>query len=128
MEKGARLYFHVGKKHCFHFAWGHTAYDISVLIWSKAPAGPGDAQAAYIIPPDTSIQTVVMADTVQHSCSLAVTTDHDTVVRGVMLFAEQVRQACATCCSCLFTATHDVHAHNMHPQLGPHLFKYVSFE
>ena len=54
-------------------------------------AGPGEAQAAYIIPSDTSIQTVVMADTVQHSCSLAVTTDHDTVVRGVMLFAEQVK-------------------------------------
>ncbi len=53
--------------------------------------GPsGDAQTAYIIPQDTSVQTVVMADAIQHSCSLAVSADHDTVIRGVMLFAEQV--------------------------------------
>ncbi|KAL0033983.1 hypothetical protein WJX79_001201 [Trebouxia sp. C0005] len=54
-------------------------------------AGPsGDAQTAYIIPQDTSVQTVVMADAIQHSCSLAVSADHDTVIRGVLLFAEQI--------------------------------------
>lgn len=51
----------------------------------------GEAQTSYIIPPDTSVQTVVMADNIQRSCSLAVSTDNDTVIRGVMLFAEQVR-------------------------------------
>ena len=55
-------------------------------------AGPsGNTQAAYIIPPDTKVQTVVMADAIERSCSLAVTTDNETVIRGVMLFAEQVR-------------------------------------
>lgn len=51
----------------------------------------GEAQTSYIIPPDTSVQTVVMADNIQRSCTLAVSTDNDTVIRGVMLFAEQVR-------------------------------------
>ena len=56
------------------------------------PAGlSGEAQPAYIIPPDTSVQTVVMADNIQRICSLAVSSDNDTVIRGVMLFAEQVR-------------------------------------
>ncbi|KAL3143199.1 Bardet-Biedl syndrome 2 protein [Trebouxia sp. C0009 RCD-2024] len=50
----------------------------------------GEAHTSYIIPPDTSVQTVVMADSIQRSCSLAVSTDSDTVIRGVMLFAEQV--------------------------------------
>lgn len=51
----------------------------------------GEAQPAYIIPPDTNVQTVVMADNIQRICSLAVSSDNDTVIRGVMLFAEQVR-------------------------------------
>lgn len=51
----------------------------------------GEAQTSYIIPPDTSVQTVVMADNIQRNCVLAVSTDNDTVIRGVMLFAEQVR-------------------------------------
>lgn len=51
----------------------------------------GEPHTSYIIPPDTSVQTVVMADSIQRSCSLAVSTDNDTVIRGVMLFAEQVR-------------------------------------
>lgn len=63
----------------------------------------GEAQTSYIIPPDTSVQTVVMADNIQRSCSLAVSTDNDTVIRGVMLFAEQVR--CALALACLFVAT-----------------------
>ena len=51
----------------------------------------GEAQTSYIIPPDTSVQTVVMADNIQRNCTLAVSADNDTVIRGVMLFAEQVR-------------------------------------
>ena len=64
----------------------------------------GEAQTSYIIPPDTSVQTVVMADNIQRNCTLAVSTDNETVIRGVMLFAEQVR-----CClrntnvSCMFS-------------------------
>lgn len=72
------------------------------------PAGlSGEAQPAYIIPPDTSVQTVVMADNIQRICSLAVSSDNDTVIRGVMLFAEQVR-----CCisksdsSCILSVFH----------------------
>lgn len=51
----------------------------------------GEAQTSYIIPPDTGVQTVVMADNIQRCCTLAVSADNDTVIRGVMLFAEQVR-------------------------------------
>ena len=69
----------------------HLSKTPKTLCEGSALAGQsGDAQAAYIIPPDTSIQTVVMADAIQRNCSLAVSTDNDTIIRGVMLFAEQV--------------------------------------
>lgn len=50
----------------------------------------GEPQAGFVIPPDTAIHTAIMADANKHSCSLQVSTNNDTNVRGVMLFAEQV--------------------------------------
>ena len=65
-------------------------------------AGPAEgAQPSYIIPPDTSVQTVVMADNIQRSCSLTVSSDNDTFVRGVMLFAEQVTAASVISWNCI---------------------------
>ena len=77
----------------------HTSWQLHAqkhLCWAAVKKhvhiGPsGEAQTSYIIPPDTAVQTVVMADNIQRSCSLAVSTDQDTVIRGVLLFAEQVR-------------------------------------
>lgn len=67
-------------------------------LWSAAFAG--EQQPAFIIPQDTAIHTAIMADANKRTCSLQVTTSNDTVIRGVMLFAEHVSHACPLVSAC----------------------------
>ena len=83
-----------GNQRCNHCSIVASCIRTQIQHAAENPAGSeGEPQTSYIIPPNTTIHTAIMADANKHSCSLQVTTSNDTVIRGVMLFAEQVNYA-----------------------------------
>ena len=86
-----------GNRRCHPCSTVASCIQIHIQHAAVNPAGSeGEPQTSYIIPPNTAIHTAIMADANKHSCSLQVTTSNDTVIRGVMLFAEQVNYAALT--------------------------------